>query len=124
MFVVLVSIILILSIYISGNYAINENKNFLKTINEKINVKIISPNFELEYGVNIYQIENKLKKLIRYSDPQNNKKTIFIWPEGIFSGYSFEEISILELLHKILFARIVIFHQFHLTNLEVENQYN
>ena len=89
---VLFSTILILFIYIFGNYAINENKNFLNTINEKINIKIISPNFELEYGLSINQIENKLKKLIRYSDPQNDKKTLFIWPEGIFSGYGFEEI--------------------------------
>ena len=98
--VALFSTISILLIYISGSYVINENKNFLNTFNEKINVKIISPNFELEYGLNINQIENKLKKLIRYSDPQNNKKTIFIWPEGIFSGYSFKEISIFKDLVK------------------------
>jgi apolipoprotein N-acyltransferase len=97
---VLFSTILILFIYIFGNYVINENKNFLDTINEKINIKIISPNFELEYGLSINQIENKFKKLIRYSDPQNDKKTLFIWPEGIFSGYSFEEISIFKYLIK------------------------
>ena len=45
--------ILILGLYIYGSYEINKNKNFLKTINEKINVKIISPNFKLEYGLNI-----------------------------------------------------------------------
>jgi apolipoprotein N-acyltransferase len=84
----------IIGIYIFGVYEINKNNNFLKTINKKINVKIISPNFALEYGLSLSQIEDKLKKLIRYSEPQVNKKTLFIWPEGIFSGYRFEEILI------------------------------
>ena len=46
----------------------------------------------MEYGLSIDQIENKIKKLIRYSEPENSKKTFFIWPEGIFSGYSYNEI--------------------------------
>ena len=55
-------------------------------------MKIVSPSFNLDYGLDINQIENKLKKLIRYSEPNKNKKTIFIWPEGVFSGYTFKEI--------------------------------
>ena len=84
--------ILILSFYIYGSYEINKNKNFLKSIESKIYVKIISPNFNLEYGLNLNQIEDKIKKLIRYSEPIENKKTLFIWPEGIFSGYNYSEI--------------------------------
>ena len=38
------------------------------------------------------EIEERLKKLIRYSDPDKNKKTLFIWPEGVFSGYSYDEV--------------------------------
>ena len=38
------------------------------------------------------QIEERFKKLIRYSNPEKGKKTVFIWPEGVFSGYSFKEI--------------------------------
>ena len=53
----------------------------------------IFPNFDLEYGLNLSEIENKLKKLIRFSEPDNKKKTLFIWPEGVFSGYSYKEIS-------------------------------
>ena len=90
----LLSVCLILGLYVYGNYKINHNINFLKTIDNKINVKIISPNFELKYGLNIEQIEKKLKKLIRYSEPNGNKKTIFIWPEGVFSGYNYNEILI------------------------------
>ena len=42
--------------------------------------------------LSIKEIEERFKKLIRYSDPDKNKKTLFIWPEGVFSGYSFDEI--------------------------------
>ena len=30
--------------------------------------------------------------MIKYSDPEKERKTLFIWPEGVFSGYSFDEI--------------------------------
>mgnify|MGYP006137330435 CR=1 FL=1 len=86
--------IFVLSAYIYGSYEVNKNKVFLKTVDDKVNVKIISPNFELEYGLSIDQIEKKLKKLIRYSEPNKDKKTLFIWPEGVFSGYSYSEILI------------------------------
>ena len=87
---------LVLSFYIFGNYVNNKNKKILKLNNEKIYVKIISPNFELKYGLNSKEIEERLKKLIRYSDPDKGKKTLFIWPEGVFSGYSYNEISFLK----------------------------
>ena len=80
--------------YIFGNYEINKNKKTLNDIEEKIFVKIISPNFNLEYGLNQQEIEERFKKLIRYSEPDKSKKTLFIWPEGVFSGYSFNEILV------------------------------
>ncbi len=92
--------ILILAVYIFGSYEINKNKNFINTLHTKINVKIISPNFDLAYGQSIYQIEDKIKKLIRYSEPKNNEETLFIWPEGVFSGYSYKEIIIFKDLIK------------------------
>ena len=83
---------IILGIYIFGNYKINKNKQILEDVKEKIYIKIISPNFNLEYDLNEKEIEDRLKKLIRYSDPDKNKKTLFIWPEGVFSGYSYDQI--------------------------------
>tara|TARA_Y100000590_G_scaffold323706_1_gene367100 strand:- start:2214 stop:3788 length:1575 start_codon:yes stop_codon:yes gene_type:complete len=50
---------------------------------EDINVKVVSPDFSLKD----YEIEgeiSKLKRLIKISDPIKDKKTLFIWPEGIF----------------------------------------
>ena len=83
---------IILSNYIYGNYEINKNNKIKENIINKKYVKIISPNFDLEYGLNTQEIEERLKNLIRYSDPDKNKETIFIWPEGVFSGYSYNEI--------------------------------
>ena len=40
------------------------------------------------------QVKERFKKLIRYSDPDKNRKTLFIWPEGVFSGYSYNDILI------------------------------
>ena len=84
----------IISFFIYGNYEINKNKKRLDKINAKIFVKIISPNFDLKYGLTEAQIEDRFKKLIRYSDPDKDRKTLFIWPEGVFSGYSYEEVSV------------------------------
>ena len=84
--------LIILALHIKGNYEINKNKEFIKTIDKKIFVKVISPNFDLKYGLSTQEIEERLKKLIKYSDPEKNKKTIFVWPEGVFSGYSYKEI--------------------------------
>ena len=53
---------------------------------------MVSPNFDLEYGLKIEEIENRLKKLIKFSSPDKKIKTLFVWPEGVFSGYSFNEI--------------------------------
>ena len=91
LYLILISF-LILSLFIFGNYEINKNKKRLSEIEKKIFVKIISPNFDLEYGLAEEQIQERFKKLIRYSDPDKDRKTLFIWPEGVFSGYSYEEV--------------------------------
>ena len=90
-----VAVLLVYSIYIYGTYSINKNKDFLNYIdkNEKVYTKIISPNFDLKYNTSIEEVEDKLKKLIRYSNPQQETKTLFVWPEGVFTGFSFSEIS-------------------------------
>ena len=85
---------IILGSYIYGNYEINKNKNILEKLNEKIYVKVISPNFILDYDLSNQEIEDRFRKIIRYSEPNKKIKTLFIWPEGVFSGYSFEEILV------------------------------
>ena len=102
LFLALISISVL---YIYGNFSINKNKYFLDTIDEKIFVKIISPNFELKYGLSPSQIEERLKKLIKYSDPNKDKSTLFIWPEGVFSGYTYKESLIFKKLVKNNFSK-------------------
>ena len=99
------SILFILSLYIYGNYTLNKNERFLETVENRELIKVISPNFDLKYGLSVEEIEERLKKIIRYSEPNKEKKTLFIWPEGVFSGYSYDEISIFKELFKKSFSK-------------------
>ena len=82
-------------LYIYGTYSINKNKGLLNYINNanKAYIKVISPNFELKYNTSISEIEDKIRKLVRLSDPDPKKETIFVWPEGVFTGFSYNEIA-------------------------------
>ena len=104
-------IFFILSLFVFGNYEINKNKKKLIAINDNIFIKIVSPNFDLKYGLTEKQVEERFKKLIRYSNPEKGKKTVFIWPEGVFSGYSYDDIIIFKGLIKKYFSKehIIIF---------------
>ena len=93
--IVLIPTLLFFS-YIYGNYSINQNKKDLSLVKEKYFIKIISPNFDLKYNLDKSEIEMRLEKLIKYSEPDQNLSTLFVWPEGVFSGYSFEEIIYLK----------------------------
>ena len=75
----------VFGLYIYGNYKINKNKDYLESGIEKTNIKIISPNFDLQYDLSFEDIENRFRKLIRYSNPNKQKKTLFIWPEGVLA---------------------------------------
>ena len=71
---------LFVSNYLYGFYKIKDsNYNFDKNIS----VKIVSPNFSLKDYKEKSEIL-QLKRLIKISDPERNKNTVFIWPEGIF----------------------------------------
>ena len=93
-FILLFSIPFIyLVFYLYGDFSINQNKDFLQSNKIKYKIKIISPNFKLEYGLSEKEINERMDKLIKYSEPSaNNLKTLFIWPEGVFSGYDFNKI--------------------------------
>ena len=62
--IILIKLLFILSLYIYGNYEINKNKKILKSVKEKIYVKIISPNFDLQYGLSYKEIEDRFNKLV------------------------------------------------------------
>ena len=77
-----ISIFLIIFV---GNYSYGifkfNNNNYV--FDKKISIKIISPNFSLKDYITTNE-EFKIKQLIKISDPEKDKKTLFIWPEGIF----------------------------------------
>ena len=79
--------------YIYGNHNINQNKKLVNSVENKVNVKVISPNFKIDYGISEIEIKERLEKLIRYSDPADNLKTLFVWPEGVFSGYNYSQVE-------------------------------
>ncbi len=84
--------------YFYGSYSINQNKELLNSVKDRFKIKVISPNFKLEYGLSKMEIKDRLNKLIRYSEPSHyDSNTLFIWPEGVFSGYSFDEIKYLKI---------------------------
>ncbi len=84
----------ILCLFLYGSYSINKNKIFLESVHENIKIKVVSPNFELKYGITIKEAENRLEKLLRYSEPNKSLKTLFVWPEGVFGGFSYSELTI------------------------------
>ncbi len=95
-FTISIIVLLLTSFFIYGNHSINRNENLLSINETKFNVKVISPNFTLNYGLSEGEIKKRLEKLIRYSEPDKELKTLFVWPEGVFSGYSFKEILYLK----------------------------
>ena len=77
---IFIIILIFISNYFFGLNKINNDK-FL--YNKSISIKIISPNISLkEYN---YKSEiSLLERLIKISNPDKDKKTLFIWPEGLF----------------------------------------
>ena len=92
----LISVLFFINFIFGSSSILNNTKKVQDIENQaynKIFVKIISPKFDLKYNLSGEDIEKNIDKLIRYSEPNFNKKTLFIWPEGAFSGYSFSEIE-------------------------------
>ena len=85
-----------LTIYIYGSFKINSYKDISFKNAKLTNFKIISPGFNLNYDFSDKYLNTLADKLIRYSNPEKEKKTIFIWPEGVFAGFYFSEIQILK----------------------------
>ena len=83
------------TLFLYGNYSINKDKRKLieNEIKSPILFKIVSPGFEINYGLSKKEIINNLEKIIKYSDPDKDIETVFVWPEGVFSGYYFNEIK-------------------------------
>ena len=94
--------------YIYGNYIINKNNLIIEKAlskNEYIDIKIVSPNFDMKYNLGLDEVDKRLNRLIKLSDPDFNKKTIFIWPEGVLSGKFFSDFLNYKPLFKKSFSK-------------------
>jgi apolipoprotein N-acyltransferase len=110
--------------YIYGSSIIKKNNENIAKLEfnseNSIYIKIISPSFNLKYNLSNIDLSENISNLIKYSNPENSKKTLFIWPEGVFSGFNLEQIR----QYKILFEEA--FSENHLilfgSNTTVENK--
>ncbi len=73
-------------------YGVNKNNKADYKFDETVSIKIISPSFSLE-DYRVQTEYSQLERLIKVSDPNKEKKTIFIWPEGIFYESDLKEIK-------------------------------
>jgi apolipoprotein N-acyltransferase len=73
-------VIIFFSNYLYGGYKI-DNSSY--SFDSKSYIKIISPNFSLE-EYDSKSETSQLERLIKISDPEKDKKTLFVWPEGVF----------------------------------------
>jgi len=71
--------IFFISNYYYGKYKIS---NSTYKYDKNFSIKIISPNFSLKDYSSKSEI-SQLERLIKVSNPDINKKTLFIWPEGV-----------------------------------------
>ena len=89
---------------VNYSYGIFKKNNSIYNFEEKIYVKIISPNFSLEeYNAN--DEITQLKRLIKISNPEENKKTLFIWPEGIFYESYLQNLKLYKKLFQDKFSK-------------------
>ena len=88
-------LLFVFSLYIYGNYVLNISKEEMtrNSKNSQLNFKIISPSFDITYGLNDEDVEKLIEKVIKFSEPKKSEKTIFVWPEGVFSGYYFRDLQ-------------------------------
>ena len=100
-------IFIFFSLLLYGNYSINKNKrNLLENeIQSPVLFKIVSPGFEINYGLSEKEVINNLEKIIKYSEPNKDIETVFIWPEGVLSGYYFNELKEFKDIIKKIFPK-------------------
>jgi len=95
--------------YIYGSSIISKNNKYLTNLKlnseNSIYTKIISPSFDLKYNLSNIDLEENILNLIKYSEPEKNKKTLFVWPEGIFTGFNFNEIKQYKTLFEQAFSK-------------------
>ncbi len=93
------SLILVMINFLYGNLII---KNFKKKKYDNLSsiIRVVSPNVPIERFLSNQDSEKSINELISLSDPQNLKKTIFIYPEGIITSIYLKDLKFFKDLFK------------------------
>ncbi len=75
-----------------GSLSIKNFKNYDKSILET-KIKIISPQIEVKRYFENENTEKIILELIKLSEPNNNEKTLFIFPEGVLSNIYLQDLN-------------------------------
>jgi len=92
----LTTLLLFFSNYIYGNYELNQTNTGQKEFKidqEDVLFKVVNPSFKINYIADDEELDKVLKYLIRLSSPDTTKRTVFIWPEGVFAGLTFDDLK-------------------------------
>ena len=92
--------LLTLSGIIFGQLTINKSKYSSVKKNNFV-IKIVSPKIDIERFYHTENEEEILKSLIKLSKPSKEIKTIFIWPEGVFTDTELDDLK----RYKSIFAK-------------------
>ena len=85
-------LILVVTNFLYGNLII---KSFEKKKHENLSsiIRVVSPNIPIKRFLSNQDPERNINELISLSDPNNLKKTIFIYPEGIITSIYFKDLK-------------------------------
>jgi len=84
--------IITLSFHFFGSHRIEKFNNIVAN-NLNYKLRVISSNISIDRFYKNSDPISVINDLIKISAPQNNKKTIFIWPEGILPGISKDQLK-------------------------------
>ncbi len=115
---ILVSIILLLMPIIFFYYSSLHKQNFLNSELKKnpYTIRVIGSNISLDRFYDYTQAELVIDELIKLSSPDQDKKILFLWPEGIIPNTYQDELSI----YKDLFLKN--FEKNHLIGLGITSR--
>tara|TARA_B100000963_G_scaffold76830_1_gene64875 strand:- start:1615 stop:3168 length:1554 start_codon:yes stop_codon:yes gene_type:complete len=85
-------LIITLTFYIFGSQKIKKF-NDVEADKHDYKIRVISSKISIDRFYNDFEPVSAIKDLIRISSPQNDEKTIFIWPEGILPEISRDQLQ-------------------------------
>ena len=97
-FILGIFITILFSNYFYGSFKINSFNKNTKSSNQTINFKIVTAGLKLS---EFNDPKNVASKLIKMSEPEKEKNTIFVWPEGAFMSEYFFKVKKNEKIKKL-----------------------